>query len=269
MTASNGTDGSSSADEIVRDEYRRIGLTRDGLPYTLEFDKLHGRLCTRLRKQFSKPEAWRLLDKVLKKGSASGMRGGTRAPRLSEEQKHTLRDILPGPVSERDRWPYTVEFEAAREEFCDLFGVSLSCHEVWRAVCNIGKRGGGTTVQPSGGAEATVAAHEYKEARRATRERRFFARNAALARHAKEHYGCKCRACGFEYPPKYGELGEGYIECHHLSPLAERPECEWTDEVRTNLDQVTVLCANCHRMIHRHRPALSLDELLQAIQPPT
>ncbi len=43
-------------------------------------------------------------------------------------------------------------------------------------------------------------------------------------------------------------------------------ELEWTDELQTSVDDITVLCANCHRMIHRRKPALSLTELKQIIE---
>ena len=106
---------------------------------------------------------------------------------------------------------------------------------------------------------------EFAEARRLAKERYFFARNPQLARIAKERLGTVCQACGFDFGAKYGDLGDGYAEVHHLSPLSERPEEDWTDGVTTNLDQVAVLCANCHRVIHRQRPALSLDELRNAL----
>ncbi len=102
---------------------------------------------------------------------------------------------------------------------------------------------------------------EYTESRRRSSEKYFFARTAHLTAAAKQHYGFQCQACGFDFAAKYGELGNGYIEAHHLDPLSERPELEWTDELQTSVGDVTVLCANCHRMIHRRRPALSLDEL--------
>jgi 5-methylcytosine-specific restriction protein A len=75
-----------------------------------------------------------------------------------------------------------------------------------------------------------------------------------------------CQACMFEYRSKYGELGDGYIEVHHLDPLSERPELEWSEQLRTSIGGVTVLCADCHRMIHRKRPALSLQELRETIE---
>lgn len=104
---------------------------------------------------------------------------------------------------------------------------------------------------------------EYSEARRRASEKYFFARNPKLTKLAKKHHGTVCQGCGFDFSNVYGELGEGYIEAHHLNPLSERAEKEWSNELRTSLAEVTVLCANCHRMIHRKRPALTL-ELLKA-----
>jgi hypothetical protein len=102
---------------------------------------------------------------------------------------------------------------------------------------------------------------EHHEGLRSSAERSFFDRNPALARHAKEFYGYVCQACGFNFVQVYGEIGRDFAEVHHLNPLSERPPEEWTEGVRTKISDVAVLCANCHRMIHRRRPALSLGEL--------
>ena len=118
------------------------------------------------------------------------------------------------------------------------------------------------TSTPESGVEPLT---EYTESRRLSHERYFFARNSKLIKAAKDHYGAVCQACRFEYRSKYGELGDGYIEVHHLDPLSERPELEWSEQLRTSIGGVTVLCADCHRMIHRKRPALSLQELRETI----
>ena len=60
-----------------------------------------------------------------------------------------------------------------------------------------------------------------------------------------------CEVCGFDFGRRYGPLGEDYIEVHHVLPLhASGP-------TRTRLDDLALLCANCHRMIHRSRPWLT------------
>lgn len=104
---------------------------------------------------------------------------------------------------------------------------------------------------------------EYVEGQRAKREISFFARNPRLVRDAKDRYGTKCMACTFQYVQLYPEIGHGYIEVHHLDPLSERGSTKANQRL-TKLDQVAVLCANCHRMIHRlirkQGRAVSIDE---------
>lgn len=101
---------------------------------------------------------------------------------------------------------------------------------------------------------------EYAEGERSLREYWFFKRNPALRAAAIDRHGLNCAACELNFTSKYGGLGEGYIEIHHLNPLAER-----NDGIRgtltTSIDDVVPVCANCHRMIHRRHPALSIGEL--------
>lgn len=114
---------------------------------------------------------------------------------------------------------------------------------------------------------SSVEAHaSYSEGQRLRRETYFFSRNSRLVKEVKKKYKYRCVACGFDFYSKYGELGKNYIECHHLNPLSERAESEWSADLGTNIDGVVVLCANCHRMVHRRRPALSLEELISAVQ---
>ena len=60
----------------------------------------------------------------------------------------------------------------------------------------------------------------------------------------------------------YGDIGEGFIECHHLLPLSQiRP-----NQV-TKLSDLATVCANCHRMLHRGGYALSLEKLRECLLP--
>ncbi len=61
----------------------------------------------------------------------------------------------------------------------------------------------------------------------------------------------RCEVCNFDFAHTYGELGEGYIEVHHVTPL----HISGTRE--TKLDDLACVCANCHRMCHRCRPGES------------
>ena len=77
-------------------------------------------------------------------------------------------------------------------------------------------------------------------------------RSAAIAAH-----GFLCLACGFDFKKMYGVLGEDFIIVHHIVPVSKIGADYVIDPVR---DLIT-LCANCHAMIHRQDPPLSLEQL--------
>ena len=70
----------------------------------------------------------------------------------------------------------------------------------------------------------------------------------------------ECESCNFDFRKTYGERGEGYIECHHIKPLSEIETNQ-----KTSLDDLALVCSNCHRMIHRSKPWLSIAELRSII----
>jgi len=88
-------------------------------------------------------------------------------------------------------------------------------------------------------------------------------RNAQLSKKAKLFHGYTCKACSTNFEIKYGELGKGFIEAHHLTPISQltghRPELA----ARTDF---TVLCSNCHSMIHRLKDPSDLDLLKSIIE---
>ena len=65
-----------------------------------------------------------------------------------------------------------------------------------------------------------------------------------------------CEACSFDFVEKYGERGEGFIECHHTKPVSEL-----VDGHKTKLSDLALVCANCHRMIHAKKPWLTVEKL--------
>lgn len=69
-----------------------------------------------------------------------------------------------------------------------------------------------------------------------------------------------CEICGFDFKEHYGSLGEGYIEGHHTKPVSEMEENE-----QTRVEDIALVCANCHRMLHRKRPWLPINELRELI----
>ncbi|MGC5001176.1 HNH endonuclease [Streptomyces sp. DT203] len=79
----------------------------------------------------------------------------------------------------------------------------------------------------------------------------------------RQGHGLACEACGFDFEATYGPRGAGYIECHHVVPLHE------AGEGRTKLSDLALICANCHRMIHRRAPWPTPVELRNLIQETT
>ena len=74
-------------------------------------------------------------------------------------------------------------------------------------------------------------------------------RNGAGARLAKKLHGSTCQACCFNFEQQYGEMGTDFIEAHHLKQLSTLEEgVAVTYNLATDF---AVLCANCHRMIHK------------------
>lgn len=72
----------------------------------------------------------------------------------------------------------------------------------------------------------------------------------------KDKNKLECEVCKTDFHAIYGEHGKGFAECHHVNPLAFRE-----DEQETKLEDLIILCANCHRMIHRKKQWLTVDEL--------
>lgn len=70
---------------------------------------------------------------------------------------------------------------------------------------------------------------------------------------------CEVLGCGFDFGKRYGELGDGYAQVHHLRPL----HAVSSKGVKTRLNDLAVVCANCHAMIHRFGECRPLKGLLR------
>ncbi len=68
-----------------------------------------------------------------------------------------------------------------------------------------------------------------------------------------------CKLCGFSFYKKYGDVGLGFIEAHHIKQLSERE-----DEKVTSQKDIILVCSNCHRMLHK-TDSMSVEKLKQLI----
>lgn len=63
-----------------------------------------------------------------------------------------------------------------------------------------------------------------------------------------------CEVCGFDFEAFYGSIGRGFIEAHHTNPLSLA-----TTTAMTGTKDLALVCANCHRILHRGGEALSVE----------
>ena len=96
-----------------------------------------------------------------------------------------------------------------------------------------------------------VRIHVYKE------------RDRSFAKMAKKYYRDKnggklnCQACGLDPIELYGTDGEKCIEAHHTIPIEElQPDSE------TRVYDMAMVCASCHRIIHKQKPCLLVTEVV-------
>jgi 5-methylcytosine-specific restriction protein A len=79
--------------------------------------------------------------------------------------------------------------------------------------------------------------------------------NAIAARRAQAR-SLTCEICGFDFGRVYGARGEGYIQYHHTAPLADLAPGRLPTP-----DDLHLICANCHAMLHTGEQALTVDDL--------
>jgi len=86
-------------------------------------------------------------------------------------------------------------------------------------------------------------------------------RNLQVMSLAKQHFKrlhgrLFCQVCGFDFEKTYGSLGFDFIEGHHTIAVSEM-----APDHKTRIENIAMLCSNCHRMVHKKRPWLSMLEL--------
>jgi predicted HNH restriction endonuclease len=86
-------------------------------------------------------------------------------------------------------------------------------------------------------------------------------RDSSITRKAKakrlaETGRLECDVCGTDFAKAYGSVGIGFIEAHHTKPVSALDSNE-----KTKLSDLALVCSNCHRMLHRGKPLLSVSQL--------
>lgn len=75
-------------------------------------------------------------------------------------------------------------------------------------------------------------------------------------------HGLSCYTCGLNFEDRYGSLGTGFIHVHHLKELSNNPDVHMVDPIKDMIP----LCPNCHAMVHREKPALHPEKLIEILK---
>jgi 5-methylcytosine-specific restriction enzyme A len=91
-------------------------------------------------------------------------------------------------------------------------------------------------------------------------------RSSNLSRQKKQtvlaQSGClACECCNFDFYDAYGDRGKDFCEVHHTTPLAKL-----TKATAVTLSDLVIVCSNCHRMLHRFEPLLTIEQLKKIVK---
>lgn len=86
-----------------------------------------------------------------------------------------------------------------------------------------------------------------------------FERSADARAKCIEYHGYQCAVCSFDFEEYYGDIGKNYIHVHHVVPLSEIGE----EYILDPITDLVPVCPNCHAIIHRTHPSLSVEQLKQ------
>ncbi len=102
---------------------------------------------------------------------------------------------------------------------------------------------------------------EFPEGKIVERTHKYRERNSRVISLAKEKFKKEngrlfCQVCGFDFEKIYGNIGKDFIEGHHTIAVSEM-----STEHKTKVEDIAMLCSNCHKMIHKRRPWLTMDDI--------
>lgn len=107
---------------------------------------------------------------------------------------------------------------------------------------------------------------EFPEGKLVERTHKSRERNYQVIQLAKQNFKRQngqlyCQICNFNFETYYGQIGKDFIEGHHTIAV-----CDMTPEHKTKVEDIAILCSNCHRIVHKKRPWLSMSELKEILK---
>ncbi|RXJ89541.1 HNH endonuclease [Arcobacter sp. CECT 8983] len=107
----------------------------------------------------------------------------------------------------------------------------------------------------------TLEEGKFKYRRHLVRERNSKIIKLAKIKFKKEIGKLYCEVCGFDFEKTYGKIGTDFIEGHHNIGVSELKENQ-----KTRIEDISLVCSNCHKMLHRRKPWLTVEELKEFIK---
>ena len=86
--------------------------------------------------------------------------------------------------------------------------------------------------------------------------------NQKKARVRSQTGGLACEACKFDFAQFYHPFAQHFCGVHHRKPLSELEE-----GTETRLEDLAILCSNCHRVIHLVRPMPTVEAFAGLLNP--
>ncbi len=87
-------------------------------------------------------------------------------------------------------------------------------------------------------------------------EATFRYRNRSLIEKKKQQSDGRCSVCTLRFAERYKGIDKDCLIAHHVHPIGKRKKA-----TRTTLDDIDLLCPNCHAAVHTEDPPLSADQL--------
>ena len=83
-----------------------------------------------------------------------------------------------------------------------------------------------------------------------------YERSTKLRNYAIKHFSkndkISCNCCSFNFEDFYGDsIGKSFIEIHHTKPIFKYEDEDIESTLSQAVENLTPVCSNCHRMIHR------------------
>jgi hypothetical protein len=84
-----------------------------------------------------------------------------------------------------------------------------------------------------------------------------YERNIEAREKCIEHFGVNCQICDFNFQEKFGDLGKNFIHVHHKTEISKIGK----EYLINPIKDLIPVCPNCHSMLHKRKPAFSIEEM--------